>query len=216
MKCIIHILLVILITASCTSRHQSGSNQQAIDYWHEIATFTADSLVNVVIEIPAGCNQKWELNKSTGQIEWEEISPDSLRVIDYLPYPANYGFVPQTIVDEATGGDGDPLDVFVLGSSIARGTMCTVRIIGVIMMLDDGEQDAKLLAVDVNSPHFRVTTYNKLIAGYPGLVDIITVWLLNYKGTKSVEIVSLNDENEALRILRASHYNYILKKEIQK
>jgi inorganic pyrophosphatase len=89
----------------------------APNYLHDIAPFTSDSLVNVVIEIPAGTNQKWELNKATGQIEWEQVSPDSFRVIiDYLPYPANYGFVPQTLLPETSGGDGDPVDVFVLGS----------------------------------------------------------------------------------------------------
>ncbi|MBX2927423.1 MAG: inorganic diphosphatase [Saprospiraceae bacterium] len=123
MKVLVTVCVVILF---CSCGNTGRINITAINkpnYLHDISTFTPDSLVNVVIEIPAGTNQKWEVNKVSGQIEWEQIAPDSFRVIDYLAYPANYGFVPQTLLSEASGGDGDPLDVFVLGPAISRGTI---------------------------------------------------------------------------------------------
>jgi inorganic pyrophosphatase len=178
------------------------------DYLHDIAAFASDSLVNVVIEIPAGTNQKWEVSKTTGQIEWERVTPDSFRLIDYLPYPANYGFVPQTLLPEASGGDGDPVDVFVLGASIAREKIVSARIVGIIHMLDDNESDSKLLAVDVNNPGLDVNSFEMLANEYPGVIDIVKLWLLHYKGPGIVEVLSVSDEKEAFRYLKEAHEKY--------
>jgi len=174
-----------------------------------IAPFTEDSLVNVVIEISAGTNQKWEANKTTGLIEWQRVTPDSLRIIDYLAYPANYGFVPQTLLSKDGGGDGDPVDVFVLGPAIERESVASVRIIGIIHMLDDGESDSKLLAVDADSPVLNVKSLAILEEKYPGVVDIIKLWLLNYKGTNRIEILSVQDEKHATWYLKSAHNEYI-------
>ncbi len=166
-----------------------------------IAPFTSDSMVNAVIEIPAGTNQKWEVDKITGQIEWEAVTPDSSRVVDYLPYPANYGYVPRTLLPEALGGDGDPVDIFVLAPSIARGTIVKVRLIGIIHMLNDNETDSKLLAVSFDHPGFAVDSYESLQQKYPGVTDILKTWLLNYKGPGKISILSVGDEKEAMRFL---------------
>ncbi|MCO5252727.1 MAG: inorganic diphosphatase [Candidatus Kapabacteria bacterium] len=165
---------------------------------YDIAPFTSDSLVNVVIEIPAGTNQKWEVNKVSGQLEWEQLAPDSFRVINYLPYPANYGFVPQTLLPEASGGDGDPVDVFVLGEHIERGTVVPCRIIGYIEMIDSGEQDNKFIAIQVPSQWNKVHSFQDLNQHYPGVLDILRIWLTNYKGVGKMEILSEYDGQPAL------------------
>lgn len=203
------IFVFLLLSAFNPSENNGNTTIGANHYLHDITTFTTDSLVNVVIEIPAGTNQKWELNKETGRIEWERVTPDSLRIVDYLAYPANYGFVPQTLVSETTGGDGDPVDVFVLGPAIARETIISVRIVGIIHMLDDKESDSKLLAVDAKNPVFNVNSYKMLLKEYPGVVDIIKLWLIHYKGPGRIEIVSLNDEKDALRYLAMAHTDYL-------
>jgi inorganic pyrophosphatase len=200
-----------LLYACCNWGKMEDSVIATPNFLHDIAPFTTDSLVHVVIEIPAGTNQKWELNKVTGRLEWERITADSLRIIDYLAYPANYGFVPQTLLPEATGGDGDPVDVFVLGPSIDRESIITARIIGMIHMLDDNESDAKLLAVDANNPGFNVHSYEMLLNKYPGVVDIIKLWLLHYKGTGKVEILSVYEESDAIRYIETAHIDYMYK-----
>lgn len=209
-KKVLFTVCVIILFNSCGNwgRMQNTAINKP-NYLHEISAFTADSLVNVVIEIPAGTNQKWEVNKVTGQIEWEQVTPDSFRVINYLPYPANYGFVPQTLLSEASGGDGDPLDVFVLGPAIARGTVVSVRIVGVIHLLDDNESDSKLLAVDVNNSGLDVNSYEMLVNKYPGVIDIVKLWLLHYKGPGKIVVRSVNDEKDALRYLKEARTNYI-------
>jgi inorganic pyrophosphatase len=201
---------VLLLFSACKDTkniHQKETDP--ISYLHDIAAFTSDSLVQVVIEIPAGTNQKWEVNKETGQIEWERVTPDSMRIIDYLAYPANYGFVPQTLLSNESGGDGDPVDVFVLGPSIAREQIVKVRIVGIIHMLDAHESDSKLLAVDVQNSGFDAISFEMLQNSYPGAVDIIRIWLTNYKRTGGIEIISVKDEKDAFHYLKTAHDAYI-------
>jgi inorganic pyrophosphatase len=178
------------------------------DFLHDIRPFTVDSLVNVVIEIPAGTSEKWEVNKVNGQIEWEQVTPDSFRIIDYLPYPANYGFVPQTLLNEASGGDGDPVDVFVLGPAIARGSVIKTRIVAIIYMLDDDETDTKLLAVEINNPFLNINSYDILVNNYPGIIDILKIWLTNYKGPNRIEVLSIENERDAIHLLKTAHFDY--------
>lgn len=194
MKSLFKILvLLILLYACCDPGRVENTEDNSINFLHDIPAFTPDSLVNVVIEIPAGSNKKWEVNKATGHIEWEQVSPDSFRVIDYLPYPANYGFVPQTLVSEASGGDGDPVDVFVLGERIERGNVLPCRIIGFIEMTDDGKDDSKFIALPVETHWKKVNTLQELNQYYPGVLDILRIWLSNYKGADRVKILSEHD-----------------------
>jgi len=203
----VFVLLVMLYACSNSDKVKRASNNK-INFLTDIAPFTLDSLVNVVVEIPAGTRQKWEVNKETGQIEWEQVTRDSFRVINYLPYPANYGFVSQTYVPEASGGDGDPVDVFVLGASINREKIIKARIVGIIHMLDDNEKDSKLLAVNTSEAGFDVNSKKMLIHKYPGVVEILKLWLKNYKGNSKVTILSIDDEKEAFRYLKAANDDY--------
>ncbi len=209
MKTLFTVCVLVLLNACGNKVRVDKEANNPINLLHDISAFTSDSLVNVVIEIPAGTNQKWEVSKTSGQIEWEQVTPDSSRVIDYLPYPANYGFVPQTLLTEASGGDGDPVDVFVLGSSIDREKIVKVRIFGIIHMLDDNESDSKLLAVNIDGPGFDVNSNDMLNNNYPGVTDIIKLWLIHYKGPNKVKILSVNDETDAVQYLKAAHFDYI-------
>jgi inorganic pyrophosphatase len=208
---IIPLLFILLYACQNSGKIEEKLNNSS-NLLHDITAFTSDSLVNVVIEIPAGTNQKWEVNKATGQIEREQLSTDSFRVIDYLSYPANYGFVPQTLLPYATGGDGDPVDVFVLGPSIDRGNIVKIKIVGIIHLLDNDESDSKLLAVSKEEPIFCVNTFEELNKNYPGTIEIITVWLQHYKGNEKVEILSVNDEKDAFEYLTIANNVYIHQK----
>ncbi len=209
MKSIFKVFVLIMLYACGSSGRVEKPLKNSTNFLHDIAPFTSDSLVNVVIEIPAGSNQKWEVNKDNGQIEREQVTPDSMRIVDYLAYPANYGFVPQTILPEASGGDGDPVDVFVLGSSIDRERIIKVRVIGIVHMLDDNESDSKLLAVNTEESGFDVISYEALNKNYPGIIDIIKLWLKHYKGDGQVEILSVNDEKDAVQYLKTAYDDYV-------
>ncbi|MEE4285843.1 MAG: inorganic diphosphatase [Mariniphaga sp.] len=202
------VFVLFLLYACNNSGMEENTVNNTTNLLHEIVPFTTDSLVHVVIEIPAGTNQKWEVNKVTGQIEWEQITPDSFRVINYLPYPANYGFVPQTLLPEVSGGDGDPVDVFVLGEHIERGHIVKCKIIGGIEMMDNGETDDKLIALPVQSHWEKINTLENLNQNYPGVLEILNTWLLHYKRNNEVKILSLRNEAEAVNYLETAHFNY--------
>ena len=174
------------------------------DFLRDIPVYTEDSLVNIVVEIPAGSNQKWEVNKQTGFLEWEWVNDDSLRIVRYLPYPANYGMIPRTFLPATEGGDNDPLDVFLLGQAVERGSIVPARIIGIIRILDRGEQDDKLIAVPADDWHYDIYTLEQLNAQFSGIADILVNWLINYKGEGVVEVQGVDNEDLADVILRSS------------
>jgi len=132
------------ITATTTVAHP----------WHElfIGERTPDE-VTAVVEIPKGCKVKYELDKATGLLKVDRVLYSS------VVYPANYGFIPQTL-----DYDNDPLDVLVINQEpVWPLSFLRVRPIGVMRMLDQGEQDDKIISVHLDDPEFNhFTNINQL------------------------------------------------------
>lgn len=100
--------------------------------------------MNVIIEIPKGSHNKYEIDKKTGLIKLDRVMHTAQE------YPFDYGFVPQTLWD-----DGDALDVVVLTTyPLVPGLLVEARPIGIMHMIDDGEADEKIIAVAVGDPRF--------------------------------------------------------------
>lgn len=163
--------------------------------------------VNAVIEIPAGSTEKWELNKTTGQVEREYVDGNP-RTIDYLGYPANYGMIPQTLLSKENGGDGDPLDIIVLGPVEERGSVVQCKLIGVLYLLDRGEQDDKLVAVSENSTLYAINSIIELDEEYNGISDILQFWFTNYKGPGKMSSNGFGEKEAALDILEGAIADY--------
>lgn len=174
-----------------------------LHFVRDISSRTDEGLVNVVIEIPAGTNAKWEVVKSTGKLELEQHNGRP-RVVDYLAYPGNYGMVPRTLLPKELGGDGDPLDVIVLGPALERGSVVAVRLIGVLELLDGGEQDDKLIAVQPGSPLGDASSLAELDDRYVGISQILEIWFSNYKGPGKMEAKGFGDPTRASEILEAA------------
>ena len=139
--------------------------------------------IEVIVEIPVGTHEKWEMQKSTGEIVWQHASGGSDgRVIDYLAYPANYGFIPNTELLISDGGDGDPVDVILLGPKIQRGERVMAQPIGILKMEDNGQRDDKVLAITGSQQFSGVDSLEELESSYPGVSQIISTWFANYKG----------------------------------
>jgi inorganic pyrophosphatase len=209
MKVLLKVCGLILILACGNIDRVDYTATNTTGLFDDISAFTADSSVIVVIEIPAGSNEKWEVNKVSGYIEWEQITSDSFRVINYLPYPANYGFIPRTLLPEGTGGDGDHADVFVLGERIERGKSVTCKILGYIEMTDNGEEDSKFIALPVQTHWNNISSLQELNYYYPGVLEILKIWLSNYKGPDRIRILSVKNEREAIRFLETANFDYI-------
>ena len=142
---------------------------------------------NAVIEIPAGSNEKWEVSKD-GELIKLEFKNGKPRIINYIGYPVNYGFIPKTLLPTSEGGDGDQLDILVFSQSpLQRGQVVEVKIIGMLKMKDKGLLDNKILAIlDDNSGFYRINSLNQLDNQYPGILEIIRIWFSNYKETISL------------------------------
>ncbi len=169
----------------------------------EMSPRTPGGTLKAIVEIPTGTSAKWELDKhNPHSVNWE-FRNNEPRVVDYLGYPGNYGFIPGTALPKELGGDGDPLDVLVLGQAAPRGAILDVRLIGVMKMLDDGEQDDKLIAVMTErSPFSGIENMAQLDAEYPGVRDIVSIWFSNYKGQDGDMVSSgFGDVDDAQAIL---------------
>ncbi len=140
-----------------------------------------DGTYNVVIEIPAGTTAKYETNKDTGMLELEQKG-GAPRFVQYLGYPVNYGAIPRSVLLKSKGGDGDSVDVLVLGQAVPRGSVVRGRAIGVLSLNDTGELDDKAIVVMENSPFAKVKSIAELDAKFPGVTTILQTWFTSYKG----------------------------------
>lgn len=175
---------------------------------NDIPVFNKDKELNIIIEIPAGTNGKWEVNKETGNLDWE-FKKGKPRVVQYLPYVGNYGMIPQTLSPEQEGGDGDPLDVILLGETRVRGEVANGKLIGVMLMKDHGETDDKLLAVAEGSVFEDVESVSELKEKYPGVLEILQTWFTNYKGPgEDMKIEGFLNKKEAEKILKTAVKDY--------
>ncbi len=150
--------------------------------------------VKAVIEIPYGSNIKYEIDKESGAVVVDRV------MYSAMFYPANYGFVPNTLAN-----DGDPADVLVLNEyPLAPGSVINCRLIGVLIMEDEAGMDEKLLAVPVSKID---PTFDEIqtIADLPkATLDKIKNFFETYKilePNKWVKVKEFAGKDEAEKIL---------------
>lgn len=103
---------------------------------------TEPGTLTVMVEIPKGSRNKYELDHETGQIMLDRMLFTSMQ------YPADYGFIDGTL-----GGDGDPLDALVfVGEPTFPGCRIRVRPVGMFLMTDEKGPDEKILCVPLRDP----------------------------------------------------------------
>jgi len=118
-----------------------------MNIWHDISAerIKPEDFI-AVVEIKKGSKVKYELDKETGMIILDRILHTSTH------YPASYGLIPHTYAD-----DGDPLDVLILCSEpLAPLTLVRAYPIGVIVMVDEGDSDEKIIAIPFEDPTYNV------------------------------------------------------------
>ena len=174
------------------------SCNEKVDYYH-LPAHSTSGLLNAVIEIPAGTNKKFEYNSETLAFEIDKKSGKE-RIIQFLPYVGNYGYIPSTLSDRKTGGDGDALDVLVLSESSNIGAVIEIIPIAVLKLIDDGEFDFKIIAIpaDKKNQIIKVNTFSEFSSVFPEVKNIIELWFLNYNKDDVAKIDGWGDEKEAL------------------
>ncbi len=104
-----------------------------------------EGCIFVVIEIPRGSRNKYEIDHDTGHIFLDR------RLFTATTYPADYGFIPDTL-----GGDGDPLDALVLlEDPTYPGVWVEAKPVGLLWMQDEAGEDAKVICVPPTDPRWR-------------------------------------------------------------
>ena len=157
--------------------------------------------INAVIEIPYGSNIKYEIDKESGAVWVDRV------MYSAMFYPANYGFVPNTLAD-----DGDPADILVLNEyPLQAGSVIPCRLIGVLVMEDESGMDEKLLAVPVSKIDPRYENI-KSLSDLPKItLDRIKNFFETYKALepgKWVKVKDYADAKKAEEILEKAIKNY--------
>lgn len=117
-----------------------------MNLWHDVSLGDkAPEEFNVIVEIPKGSKNKYEIDKETGLIKLDRAMKTA------QDYPFDYGFAPQTLWD-----DGDALDVIILSTyPLLPNILVKVRPVAVMHMIDCGDSDDKIIAVPVSDPRWE-------------------------------------------------------------
>jgi len=160
--------------------------------WHDVTP--GDAIPREfasIIEIPAGSSVKYELDKRSGLIKLDRV------LYSAVYYPANYGFIPQTLAE-----DDDPLDVLVLcRETVVPLTIIHARAIGLMTMIDTGKKDHKIIAVALEDPDFNV--YTEVAQMPPHRATMLRRFFQDYKMLegKAVEVDEIQPAAKAFPII---------------
>src|SRR3989442_12886773 len=102
--------------------------------WHDVTPGSKLAQeFNTIVEIPFGSSVKYELDKASGMIKLDRV------LYSAVYYPANYGFIPQTLAE-----DDDPLDVLVLcQETVVPLTIIYALAIGLMTLINTVQEDHK-------------------------------------------------------------------------
>jgi inorganic pyrophosphatase len=167
--------------------------------WHDVSPGDrVPKEFDAVIEIPLGSSVKYELDKATGLIRMDRV------LYSAVYYPANYGFIPQTLSE-----DHDPLDVLVLcQESVAPLTIVHARAIGVMTMIDSGAKDYKIIAVATADPEYNA--YHEADELPSHKLAMVRRFFQDYKKLerKAVEVEEILHADKAYPVIRAALASY--------
>lgn len=167
--------------------------------WHDVTPgLNLPSEFRSVIEIPMGSSVKYEMDKETGLLKLDRI------LYSAVYYPANYGFIPQTLAE-----DDDPLDVLVLCQEpVAPRTLVNSRAIGMMTMIDGGKPDHKILAVAIDDPEYN--SFRTASELPPHRLMMLRRFFQDYKllEEKTVEVNQMQDADTAMPVIDDSLKRY--------
>src|ERR1700750_2296927 len=163
-----------------------------INPWHDVSP--GESIpqeFNAIIEIPFGSSVKYEMDKTSGLIKLERV------LFSAVFYPANYGFIPQTLAE-----DDDPMDVLVFcQEAVVPLTQIHARTIGIMTMIDGGKKDHKIIAVATEDPEFN--SYREDAEMPPHRLTMLRRFFQDYKQLegKAVEVDEIQPARDAYPII---------------
>lgn len=156
--------LLLLLLTGCTT-----------DYAN-LPTYSGTKQLQAVIENPAGTSHRLRFDRETKEFSSEKVAGKD-KVINFLPFPGNYGFIPSTEV----GSSGDPLEVLVIAEAVETGTVMEVVAVGVLQLNINGELEPKVIAVPARPSEqlVHITDYATLSTQHPALKEILEKWFVH-------------------------------------
>ena len=167
--------------------------------WHDVTPGeNIPQEYNAIVEIPFGSSVKYELDKQSGLIKLDRI------LYSAVYYPANYGFIPQTLAE-----DDDPIDVLVLCQEpVTPLTIIHARTIGLMTMIDGGKKDHKIIAVATEDPEFN--SYREASEMPAHRLTMLRRFFQDYKQLegKHVEVDEIEPAKAAFPIIEDALHRY--------
>jgi inorganic pyrophosphatase len=153
-----------------------------------------NNVIEAIIEIPMGTQNKYEIDKTKNRIKLNRV------LYSKMTYPAEYGFIEDTLAE-----DGDPLDILVLATtSTFPGCIVDARVVGFLDMVDSGERDEKIIAVVDADPRFEDINDIRDIKSLQ--LKEIKLFFRNYKELlpgHNVEVLEYYPKDEALNLIES-------------
>src|ERR1700742_406709 len=167
--------------------------------WHDVSPGEdIPKEYKTIIVIPFGSSVKYELDKESGLIKLARV------LYSAVYYPANYGFIPQTLAE-----DDDPLDVLVLcQEAVVPLTLIHARVIGLMTMIDSGKKDHKIIAVATQDPEFN--SYREAAEMPEHRLQMMRRFFLDYKQLegKAVEVDQFMPSEATFPIIEDALHRY--------
>uniref|UniRef100_G3NCL1 inorganic diphosphatase n=1 Tax=Gasterosteus aculeatus aculeatus TaxID=481459 RepID=G3NCL1_GASAC len=195
--------------------------------FHDIPMYADESqnIFNMVVEVPRWTNAKMEIaTKDPLNPVKQDMKKGKLRfvanVFPHKGYIWNYGAIPQTWEDPShkdgdTGycGDNDPIDVCEIGSKVhSRGDVIKVKVLGVLAMIDEGETDWKVIAINVEDPEANdLNNIGDVRRLKPGYLESTVDWFRRYKvpdGKPENQFAfngEFKDKDFAIKVIKNTH-----------
>ncbi|KXX83208.1 Inorganic pyrophosphatase [Madurella mycetomatis] len=175
---------------------ERAKDRVPVSPFHDIPLYHDEDagVLNMVVEVPRWTNAKFEIltSESLNPISQDMLREEPRFVKSCFPYKGyiwNYGALPQTWedpnhkhTDTHAKGDDDPLDVCEIGRAIAKtGDVKQVKVLGILGLLDSGETDWKVIAIDVHDPLAdKLHDLKDVEELLPGLLDATRDWFRIY------------------------------------
>ncbi len=163
---------------------------------HVLPSFADESagVINGIIEVSAGSINKYEIITESGQLKLDRVGYST------LSYPFTYGAIPQT-----WDLDGDPLDVEIVGVTepLVAGSLCELRVIGVMKFEDGGEIDDKIIAVlsdDKRMDH--ITDYKQLGPHFEKETTHYWEYYKHLKKPGTCKVLGFFGTDEAMKVIK--------------
>ncbi|KAM9769352.1 inorganic pyrophosphatase 2, mitochondrial [Menidia menidia] len=185
-------------------------------------------LYNMVVEVPRWSNAKMEIaTKETLNPIKQDMKKGKLRyvanIFPHKGYIWNYGAIPQTWEDPnhkdketSCCGDNDPIDVCDIGTQVCTpGQVIQVKVLGILAMIDEGEMDWKVIAINANDPDAKIlNSIEDVRKSRPGHLEATVEWFRKYKvpDGKSENQFGYNgqfkDKDFAFNIIQSTHEHW--------